>query len=365
MSGVAPLMDTLLLIGSKSIHTQRFLRAVSPYARQVVLAMNGEPEPEWRPDNLVDVVPVEFGFSAWRTTGRLRAAIRRWKPQLVHVQQANSVAWHARRAAVGSGIPTVLSCWGSDVLLTPGRNRLLHSLVRSNLRSASAWTGDSRDLLRAARTVAGEERPASRVLFGLDNLPPAPDVAGRPRRILSCRLHKPLYRIDGILRAFAALHRRGDTNGWILEVAASGTDTPALKALAAELDLGDSVEFTGFLAHDELLAHYAQARVFVSVPTSDGTPVSLLEAMAYGCLPVLSALPANGEWVVDGLNGLLVEQPDQLADALLTAMQWSEVPERYAETARLNHRLIQEQAGFSANLSVLADLYRQLLSAGK
>lgn len=352
-------LETLLLVGSQSIHTERFLNGIAPFVQRIVLVSNAAPKVA--PANLISVIHVDFRLLAWRTAATIRQALRDFSPQLIHVQQANSVAWHTRRAAVGSGIPMVLSCWGSDILRLPQQNRLMRQMVRGNLRAAHAWTADSQELLAAAAQLAGDTRPAARILFGLDTLPPAPEVQGRPLRILSCRLHKPLYRVESILRAFAQLCAQGAAEGWVLEIAAQGEQTAALQQLAQTLNLAERVVFSGFLAHATLLTHYQTARVFVSVPESDGTPASLLEAMAYGCLPVLSNLPANREWVVDAKNGVLVHEMAALAADLLRAMQWATSP-AYAQTAAENHQLMCAQAGLSANLAVLNDLYRQILA---
>ena len=49
---------------------------------------------------------------------------------------------------------------------------------------------------------------------------------------------------------------------------------------------------------------------------SDSVSVSLLEAMAHGCIPLLSDLPANREWVGDGDNGLVIASVAPPAGAL-------------------------------------------------
>lgn len=360
---MSPVLDTLLLIGSHSIHTHRFLAGIAPHCRQVVLISNGEPGSEWCPPNLLEVVQVDFGLRAWRTARRIRQVIAQYQPQLVHVHQANSVAWHARRALKGSALPMVLSCWGSDVLLLPKRSPLHHWMVRGNLRAARLLTADSQVLLQQAQKVAGQTVAGQWLLFGLPELPSPPlDLASRPKRMLSCRLHKPLYRVDAILRAVAVLQQRGQWQDWQLEVAASGPDTPALQALARELGLGGSVQFTGFMPHAELLQAYARSRLFVSVPESDSTPVSLLEAMAYGCLPVLSDLPANREWVEDGQQGFICRDVKQLTDDLWRAMQWCEQqPERWQQQMLANHQRIRETAWFPQNMAQCAALYQRIL----
>jgi glycosyltransferase involved in cell wall biosynthesis len=90
------------------------------------------------------------------------------------------------------------------------------------------------------------------------------------------------------------------------------------------VDEGRQVEFAGHLSAEAQSAWYARAQWWVSLPQSDSVAVSLLEAMAHGCIPLLSDLPANREWVRDGENGLIVvdaESPDApLEPAALDAM---------------------------------------------
>lgn len=65
-----------------------------------------------------------------------------------------------------------------------------------------------------------------------------------------------------------------------------------------------------------------RAEIFVSIPSSDGTSVALLQAMAAGCFPIVSDLPTQQEWIDDATNGFRVplHRPDLLADRLRQAL---------------------------------------------
>jgi glycosyltransferase involved in cell wall biosynthesis len=265
------------------------------------------------------------------------------------------------RAAQGSGVPVLLTLWGSDVLTIPSLSPVHRWMVRRALCGASAWSADARVVLEAADALTTNRRaPAKRawIPIGIDE-PAAPSESSRQeRRMLSCRLHKPLYRIDAIIRAFARLPAR--FADWTLEVAATGPETPALKALAAELGVAGRVEFSGMLSPPALVLSYRRAALFVSVPQSDGTAVSLLESMAAGCLPVLSDLPANREWVVDGLNGFLARDVAQLDQALVQAIEAWESGRWAAQGGALNPPLIRAKAMLAHNIQQLLALYAQL-----
>ena len=64
---------------------------------------------------------------------------------------------------------------------------------------------------------------------------------------------------------------------------------------------------------------YRSALICVSPSEHDGTPNTLLEAMACGCFPVAGNIESVREWITDNENGLLVDpaDPKALASAIL------------------------------------------------
>ncbi|POZ61362.1 glycosyltransferase family 4 protein [Chromobacterium alticapitis] len=348
----------LLVAGSASIHTWRFLSGIAPHVDELYLACNGEVPADKRPANLKGELRVDFSLRALSTAGRLKAWIAEVKPDVVHVHQANSVAWHARRALAGSSIPMLLTAWGSDVLLLPGQNPLMRAMVRGNLQAAAAITSDSLYMAAKIRELAGDCRIAL-LNYGIDALPPEPPIAAKKKQVLSCRLHKPLYRIAAILKGWAEVEKSGRFGDWELVVAASGSETENLKQLAASLGL-TRIDFAGFVDSATLGKLYADSRVFVSVPRSDATSISLLEAMGHGCLPLLSNLPANGEWVIDGLNGAIAEDVGRLGPELMRAMSQAEDDAALQHLAAINRGLVAAKALHQANMTGFADLIRGL-----
>jgi glycosyltransferase involved in cell wall biosynthesis len=109
-----------------------------------------------------------------------------------------------------------------------------------------------------------------------------------------------------------------------------------------------------------LARSYHRAAVFASVPESDGTSVSLLEAMAAGCVPVLSDLPANREWVTDGRNGFLVDDLVALDTALVRAIDESESGAWARGGQPFNAALIRDKALFANNIQQFLALYDRL-----
>lgn len=121
---------------------------------------------------------------------------------------------------------------------------------------------------------------------------------------------------DTLLRAVAVARRAvPDLGLWIV---GAGNEGPALRQLCAELDLASAVRFCG--ERRDVGNWLRAADVFVLSSTSEGLPISMLEAMAaglpaivteVGALPELVALSGAGRTVpvrsVDCLGGAIVE----------------------------------------------------------
>jgi glycosyltransferase involved in cell wall biosynthesis len=124
------------------------------------------------------------------------------------------------------------------------------------------------------------------------------------------------------------------------------------------LKLGQSVRLLPYLTQAHLWELFVRAEVSTSISTHDGTPNTLLEAMACGCFPVVGDLEALREWITPGVNGLLVEpnKPQGVAEALLLAL---DQPGVRARAAVINRQLVQERAEVGAVRAKLAEFYTQ------
>ena len=89
-----------------------------------------------------------------------------------------------------------------------------------------------------------------------------------------------------------------------------------LRQLAADLDLGDRVQFAGDVGDDQLPAYYQACEAFVlpSFARTEAFGVVQVEAMAAGVPVVSTRLPTGVPWVnQDGVTGLVVPPGDPSA----------------------------------------------------
>ena len=267
--------------------------------------------------------------------------LARWLKQVdaawIHAHYLTShgtLAWLAQRVFGVRG-RLVGSAWGSDVLVSPARSLLLRALTRRVLRACVLTTSDSQVMAQRMRDLgAGEVMVFP---FGLEAMPAAP-AAKDDTLFFANRGLEPLYQPERVLRQFAAV--AGEQGQ--LVVANDGSLRAAMEQQVRTLGLQHRVRFVGRLDAQTQAAHYARARWYLSLPASDSVAVSVLEAMAHGCVPLLSDLPANRELVHDGVNGLIV--PD---GGLLSAAQLAAFLPQADELAVRNRQWVQQHALFA------------------
>jgi glycosyltransferase involved in cell wall biosynthesis len=80
--------------------------------------------------------------------------------------------------------------------------------------------------------------------------------------------------------------------------------------------------------------------IYVSTSLSDGTSASLLEAMITGLACVVSDIPGNKEWIVDGVNGMLfpARNHEKLAEKMIQLARDAELRKKLGEKAILTVR---------------------------
>jgi glycosyltransferase involved in cell wall biosynthesis len=299
----------------------------------------------------------------------VRSALLPLRPDVVHVHYLTGYGWLAWESGIR---PYAITVWGSDVFRTIPASRKARWLGRLALRAAALVTADSRDLAVAA-VAAGARRDRTReVQFGVDMerfAPAAPDPGLRARLglgqgpvVFSGRTLLGLYRHDVVVRALALLP---DDVQLLLSARHQDPKVRAsLEALASELGVADRLRIVDTVAHEDMPGVLRLADVMVSVPETDGTPVTILEALAVGTRVVASDVPSVREWL-GGLDpGALV--PVGEVEATATALRRAlELPA--AEAARLavaGRALVAARADHDANMRLVeADYHR--LAAGE
>ncbi len=292
---------------------------------------------------------------------RLGVWLSRVDADWIHAHYLTShgtLAWLAKRLWQLRG-QLVGSAWGSDILVTPRRSRIQRWLVSRVLRACRLTTSDSLHMAERMRELGATE--VLILAFGLEAMPPEPG----PKEdwlFFGNRALEPLYRPERVLALFAKVAQaRPEAR---LVIANDGTlssrlpdDAKTMGLTVGALGAGNQVEFVGRLDAFEQAHWYARARWYVSLPESDSVAVSVLEAMAQGCIPLLSDLPANRELVADGDNGLIVPAGGVAIESMLRLLAHAD------HIAQRNRAWIAEHALFGPAVARFLDRLRSLATA--
>jgi glycosyltransferase involved in cell wall biosynthesis len=139
---------------------------------------------------------------------------------------------------------------------------------------------------------------------------PRPIDDGRPLRIIYVgRLVQEQKRVFDLPRIVAGLARRGVSA--TLTVVGGGADREALESAAGEWVERGVIRFAGILSNAEVTRELQAHDALLLVSDYEGLPITVLEAMAAGCVPVVSAIRSGiPELVRDGENGFAVQVGD-------------------------------------------------------
>lgn len=132
------------------------------------------------------------------------------------------------------------------------------------------------------------------------------------------RAHETLYNIPCILKAFQLIQKEIPEAS--LSLVGNGSEHENLIHFSQELNLRN-VTFIGRVGNNEIYRQLDQADIFLSSPTIDNMPVSVLEAMNAGLLVISSRVGGVPYMVKNGANGLLFDSDD--SDKMAELMLWA------------------------------------------
>lgn len=160
----------------------------------------------------------------------------------------------------------------------------------------------------------------------LVGLPPNARVLGTVARLDPIKNHAMMLR--ALKRICQALP---DT---YLVIVGDGPERENLQTLAAQLDVSKNIIMTGF--RENIEEYYSMMDVFLLTSFSEGTAMTLLEAMAAGLPAIVTDVGGNQEIIQDGDNGLVVASGDDhtLAEKVLSLLQDEEQAQTMGRAAR-------------------------------
>jgi len=329
-------------------------------------------EPVYIPSLQREISPLVDASAIAKVTG----LIREFRPHVLHTHTAKAGAV-GRIAAMLAGRarpPVVVHTFHGHVLrgyFGPGKTEAFRKLERRLARSTDALIAVSPEVRDDLVSLGiAPESKITVIRLGLDL---ASRIAAPPeaRDLVRAELGIPadafvvgwlgrmteIKRADDLLRAFAAMR---DPRAHLL-LAGNGPLRSELQALAQELGLGERAHFVGF--RDDVGSVYAASDAVALTSANEGTPVSIIEALAAGRPVVSTDVGGVSDVVQPGATGFLTPPGDvaAVADGLQRLAHLS--PEERGRMGALGRASVVDRYSVPRLVNDVDSLYRELLAA--
>jgi glycosyltransferase involved in cell wall biosynthesis len=374
-------MRILFLVCSVTAHDEKFVRSLSASGHETRIfsfhQLRIAPHLAALPNISVDAVPLRIAprlqrFLPLHLLPRLKKCIREFRPDLIH----SGNTWNESFLGALSGFhPLLVMPYGSDVLIDTQRNAWFRFANRTVFKAADWVTVDAEHVKR--KLIKDFQYPAERMTvipWGID----VEAIAGQKGTsrdrvrtelgwqenfvIIMTRNHEPVYGIDIFLKAVEEVVRNNPRVRVLM--IGGGALSGQFKTYVHDHHLDAFVRFTGKIPYADLLRNLQAADLYVSSSYSDGTSVSLLEAMASGLSAVLTDVPSNLEWVQSGVNGEIVPRGDSAALAQ-KMLALSADPAKNASYGAKSLEIVRARADWKLNFQAMESIYQNLTKGGR
>ncbi|MFH1523874.1 MAG: glycosyltransferase [Chloroflexota bacterium] len=293
-----------------------------------------------------------------------RALVAELQPDLVHALRIPFEGMLA--ATLPVEIPLFVSIWGNDLTLHARGSFLMAAQTRRVLQRADGLLADTvRDIRLGREWGFSPDKPTLVVPGGggirLDEVEADSRSGVLPEKlpdgplIINPRGQRPgSLRQDVFFQAIPLVLEKVPQAVFACPLLAEDVES---EQWVNRLGVRSRVKLWERLDRAQMWTLYKEAQIFVSPSIHDGTPNSLLEAMACGCFPVVGNIESLREWIHPGVNGLLVDatSPRSVADGIIVAL---ETPALRVSAKDENARVIAERAEYGRCMAMTEAFYR-------
>lgn len=345
------MMKILMLAEAGTANTQNWVDSLTRFGKSTVEVWSFPKYPSWLRLLYIPIAVL-----------KVRRKIRNFKPDVVIGYRTTSYGFIG---ALTNFHPLVLAAQGESDVWPPNHwsNHISSKMAKHAIRNASLIHAWGKNMVPALVSLGARTEQLLVLSRGIDmekftyKVPFSND--SQITLIVSRSLY-PEYHHEILLKAYAkVVHKRPEVN-FKLIVAGDGPLLLQLKEQCLNLEIGNHVLFAGRLDSTSLSAHLSEADIYISLPDTEGISSSLLEAMASGCYPIVTDLPANREFIESGKNGMLVSlEVDEVVNAILSVL---DNKEKILLSSEGNRSLIEQHADTRINSAKFVARYKQLVA---
>lgn len=298
-------------------------------------------------------------FLAYRQA--LLEIIHQADPHLVHAGPIQSCAF---LTATTGFKPLVSMSWGSDILKESDRNLITKWITKYTLSRTTLLLVDNEAVLKKSLVLGARAKRIVKFPWGIGLETYSPRHESLLRRqlgwqenfvLLSLRSMEPIYGVDVIAQAFSLAVKENPSIRLLL--LGGGSQEQKIRDILDQAGVTQYVNCVGHVGQKELPDYYQACDVYVSASHSDGSSVSLMEALASGKPALVSDIPGNREWIDANRNGWFFGDGNvtELKDRIVSIAQNKPVLANFGANAR---EKAEQKANWQNNFQILLKAYQ-------
>jgi glycosyltransferase involved in cell wall biosynthesis len=296
-----------------------------------------------------------------KNLNKLKKIIHEFNPNLIHAGPIQTCSF---LTALSGFSPLVTMSWGSDILVDSEKNILNKWITKYTLKKTNHFLGDCETVKKKAIQFGFPQERITIFPWGIDLEKFFPSNNSDLRNelgwqdnfiILSLRSWETIYGVDVVVNAFTEASKLLPEIRLLL--LGDGSQKDIIYQMVSEAGISDKVHFGGLIAQKNLPDYYQTADLYVSASYSDGSSVSLMEALASALPPLVSDIPSNQEWIKEGKNGWLFKVGDveDLKRKIITVV---DNKARLSDIQKQARQTAEEKADWTLNFQKLMNAYQ-------
>lgn len=365
-------MRILYLSSYYTTHDHRFLSSLAKTDHKVYYVQVGKQpwvrETRELPTEIERVtsplLDKEFAWSNMMSViWAVNQVIAKIEPDVIHAGPLHKSAFFASH---GTHAPLVSMSWGSDLLYEGEINKFISWTIKAALNQSTLLLCDCETVRKKAISYGFPHERIVMFPWGID-LSEFPFVdrhraAEDHFTVLSTRHWDMIHNVRNVVDAYIIAATQIPQIKMIL--LSEGPQKSEIVGALTQAGLLDEVEMPGFVPYAALPQYFRRSDLYVSASISDGSSVSLMEALATGVPAVVTDIESNREWIDEGIEGWTYPLNDAhaLADRMIYAYEHRAQLKRMGLLAR---QRAERMADWELNFQKLLEAYDQAVELKK
>lgn len=310
-------MRICFIAAASSIHTVRWVNALSEKKHDIhLITMHKELKDKINPAVTVYDLPFKSPHGYYMNYPFAKKTIQSIKPDVVNTHYASGYGTLSRLINFK---PTLLSVWGSDLLLFPYAKKRNMKILIKNLRAANAIATTSNVLKEQTNHFLTSPKEIFLTPFGVDLNLFSPNY-NYSEEFITIGIVKSLEEVYGIrylIEAISILLKVLSIKGYEnisekirLLIVGGGSQLSSLELIVKNLKLENITTFTGSVPHSNVPQYLKKIDIYCAPSLSESFGVAVIEASACALPVIVSNVGGLPEVVINNETGFLVEPKD-------------------------------------------------------